>query len=363
MKTFLVIILSLSFFGLSFSQDKKEEFKPTFKVWGYAFGDYYYKIASDTGVAFGQGEYSKVPKDYQAFSFRRIYLGLDAQIAEDFSGTILLEGSDGTPITNGNRGVFIKLAYLEWKNLIPRASILIGQPPTPTWSLLTEKVWSYRAIEKTIADFRGLGGAVDLGILLTGKFDKKENFGYNFMFGNGKGAKPEDDKLKKYYSSLWGTFLDKKVIVEAYGDYEDYTGNKSKTTMKGFLAYQHVKYTVGVEAVQQIQKKFYAADSTNIVPFGISAYIHGILVKDKLRAFGRFDYYDPDTKYDISRTYTDLNNYYKQNFITVGLDYTPHKNVHIMPNVWVNTYSDKRTTKIERKADIVGRVTFFYIYK
>jgi hypothetical protein len=362
MKSFFSLLCLLAISSVSLTQDK-QEFKPTFKVWGYAFFDYFYKVASDTGVSFGQGEYSKVPKDYQAFSFRRIYLGLDAQIAENFSGQILLEGSDGTPITKGDRGVFIKAAYLEWKNLIPRASIFIGQSPTPTWPLLTEKVWAYRSVEKTITDFRGLGGSNDLGILISGKFDKKENFGYNFMFGNGKGSKPEDNKLKKYYGSLWGTVLDKRVIAEAYADYEDYTDIKSKITLKGFLAYQHEKFTVGVEALQQIQKKFYAADSTDIVPWGISSYVHATLLKDKLRAFARFDYYDPDTKYDTSRTYSDANNYYKQNFITLGLDYTPIKNVHVMPNVWINTYSDKRTTKIERKADVVGRVTFFYIYK
>ena len=68
---------------------------------------------------------------------------------------------------------------------------------------------------------------------------------------------------------------------------------------------------------------------------------------------------------------------YNEGFLTVGLDYTPNKNVHIMPNIWMNTYSDMRTkpasydatkasdrTKYyDRKSDMVVRLTFFYVFK
>ncbi len=75
----------------------------------------------------------------------------------------------------------------------------------------------------------------------------------------------------------------------------------------------------------------------------------------KLKAFARFDYYDPDTKSDSTG--------YKENFFTAGLDYMPIESVHFIPNVWVNSYSAKNSSAIERKADVVGRITFYYNYR
>lgn len=71
--------------------------------------------------------------------------------------------------------------------------------------------------------------------------------------------------------------------------------------------------------------------------------------------FVRFDYYDPDMNSDSAG--------YKENFFTAGLDYMPIESVHIMPNIWVNSYAAKNPAYSDRKADIVGRVTFFYNYK
>ena len=65
--------------------------------------------------------------------------------------------------------------------------------------------------------------------------------------------------------------------------------------------------------------------------------------------------YDPDTKNDTLG--------YRENFITAGLDYMPIDNVHFMPNVWVNSYSGKTSSLSEKKADVVARMTFFYVYR
>jgi len=65
---------------------------------------------------------------------------------------------------------------------------------------------------------------------------------------------------------------------------------------------------------------------------------------------------------------------YKQNFITLGLDFMPTKNVHIMPNIWYNHYSTQLSDvlnnatngnwadKAKGDYDLVYRVTFYYIF-
>lgn len=362
MKNILTILFLILYFTFNIiAQDIKEEFKPAFKPWGYAFGDYFYKIAGDT-AKFGLGEFSKIDKDRQGFTFRRVYLGLDAAISPDFSGSIVLEASDNITIGSGDRGIFLKLCYIEWKNLIPSGSIFIGQSSTPTW-LLPEKIWSYRAIEKSTVDFHGFGGSNDLGVAVMGKFDKAGMFGYHFMIGNGRGSKPENNKLKKFYGAVDASLLGNKLIIQPYADYQEDDELKSKFTLRGFAAFQSEKFTIGSEVVHQVQKNYYTTDSTNIVPFAFSVFAYATLVKNTLKAFGKFDYYDPDTKYDTSRTYTDKAYFYKENFLTVGLDYTPISNFHIMPNIWINMYSDKRNVKTDRKADVVSRFTFYFIFK
>lgn len=325
--------------------------EPSGKVHGYVFGDYFYKIGGNAAEV-SSSQYSKAEKDFQGFQFRRLYLYYDHTFDQKFSAQFLLEGNDKVLDPAGKHGVFIKTAYLEIKDILPLASLSLGLVPTPTWSLLSEKVWNYRSIEKTITDFRGLGNASDIGLLLHGIFDVDGMFGYHVMIGNGNGQKPEINKYKKYYAALFAKPM-KELILEGYVDYEPAASDLNKMTLKGFAAYQSSAFTFGVEFVQQTQQNAGGKD-TNRVPLGIAVFAWAPLpIVDALNAFVRYDLYNPDTKI------TDKG--YKEGFMTVGLDYMPIPNVHIMPNVWINTFSAKSSG--EKDADVVGRVTFFYIYK
>lgn len=349
----IISFISFLVFVLSFSQNTYTQDKGG-KLWGYAFGDYFYKVNGDsTGIS---TQYSVYPKSFQAFELRRIYLGYDYVFSDKFSSQFLLEGNDRI-LTSARLGIFIKAAFIEWK-AFDNASFVIGMIPTPTWSWsLNEKAWNYRSIEKTILDMRGLGNASDLGVATRGKFDKAGNYGFDFMIGNGNGQKPEINKFKKYYGTLFAKPV-KGLSLEAYGDYEPNSGDRNKTTFRGFASYQYKKFNIGAEVAGQIQKNAGGTD-IDAVPFGISTFIWGTLYakKDKpvLNAFARFDLYNPDSKNDTLG--------YKENFITAGLDYMPIDNVHFMPNIWVNSYSAKSQTTAEKKADVVARMTFYYIYK
>lgn len=325
------------------------------KVHGCLFGDYFYKIAGDST---GNGsQYSSLKKDEQAFQFRRFYLYYDHIFNETFSAQFLLEGNDKALEPGGRHGVFVKTAYLEWKDIIPMGNLMIGLVPTPTWSSpgsVAEKIWNYRSIEKTIADFRCLGSASDIGVSLRGNFDGEGKFNYVAMIGNGTGQKPENNKYKKYYAGLRAKPVN-EFVIEGYVDFEPAAGDKDKTTLKGFAAYQTETFTAGVEVVTQTQKKAGAAGADRS-PFGLSFFawapIPGV---DNLNAFARYDFFNPDTKVPKAG--------FNESFITAGLDYMPIKNVHFMPNVWVNTFSDKSPAGVSRDADVVARLTFFFVYK
>jgi hypothetical protein len=122
-------------------------------------------------------------------------------------------------------------------------------------------------------------------------------------------------------------------------------------TIKGMAGVILEPVTIGLSFAMQNQSKL-GAKGADVSPNGLSAFARGAIMEKTLAWFARFDMYNPDSKNDTIG--------YKENFITAGLDWQPEKDVHVMPNIWVNTWSDKSAAATKRDADIVGRLTFFY---
>ena len=404
----LLMMIALTSLKL-YAQEKQDtaEFKPSGKLWGYAFGDYFYKGHSDSLNRGKNNQFTGMVKGANAFEFRRIYLGYNYEIAPNFSAELLLAHenevnatSNGNPVnpassdllSDNSRAFYIKLANVRWKNVWKRTDLLIGQAATPAFPLLTEVIWGYRSIERTISDIRRTQ-SYDFGVSLQGKFTANENYGYDLMIGNGQSAKIENNMYKKFYGDVWAKFLDKKLILDIYSDYEpqieaplpggSMKGHITNNMIKGFIAYTTPKLTVAVEAfVNNLNNEDQGVqtaapdtkDTLTAFAEGISFYVKGPILKNKLGFFARYDMYNPNTKYDNVKysAYTDLNgnnnynSYNKEQFVTAGLDFTPNKQVHIMPNIWYNSYSSmlaNQTGSSKSDYDMVYRLTFYYIFR
>ncbi|HVU99074.1 MAG TPA: hypothetical protein VHE34_27820 [Puia sp.] len=385
------------------------------RLWGYMFGDYYAKGHSDSLNRGNANQYTGIPAGRSAFQFRRIYLGYDYNITQKFSAELLLaaednfpannppgSGTSGDELLNNKETFYIKLANIRWKNIWNGTDLVVGQQATPTFPMLTEKIWAYRSIERTITDIRRTP-SYDLGVGLQGNFDPKtKNFGYNLLVANGSSAKPEADNFKWFYGDVYFMFLDKKLIFDLYGDYERIGwvpengdiqyGHVSRQMTKAYVAYNTPALTIGVEAfVNHLQNAIAATNksdgkTTYLSPNaqGISAYVHGDIIKNSLRFFARWDGYSPNNKVDNSlysgykAGVSTIGNYvdgtpvgslnditYKQMFITAGLDFTPAKNVHLMPNIWYNHYKtqlDGKSGAYNGDYDIVYRMTFYFVF-
>src|ERR1700722_14118077 len=72
----------------------------TGRLWGYVFGDYYYKSHADSLNRGGSNQYSGIPQSRNAFQFRRIYLGYDYNISKKVSSELLLAAEDNFPAYN-----------------------------------------------------------------------------------------------------------------------------------------------------------------------------------------------------------------------------------------------------------------------
>jgi len=411
--TFILVFVSFSMDTIAQSIDSTTVFKPHGTLWGYVFGDFAFKGNADTvggGLGRGTTQYSKMPQNARLFQFRRVYLGYNYDISPKFSAEILLAaeddfypGSVGNQTTTGDAlldnkfAPYLKLANIRWKNVYSGADLVFGQVATPAFPLLSEVVWGYRSIERTVTDLRRTP-SFDQGITLQGRFDRDTNFGYNLMVGNGKGAVPENDAFQWFYGDVWAKFFNKKLIIDIYQDYEklDWTPivdgqtgafHHDRNMTKLFVAYSVPKFTIGVEAFTNTLMGDVEASSLKntyyrtTVATAFSVYARGRVYKDKLGFFARYDNYDPSHKINEvtgdSRiiSYVPLTSQYdpttKEQFVTFGMDFTPFPNIHIMPNFWLNTYQCSLPVEdygLNAKGsgvkgtDAVYRLTVYYIF-
>jgi len=354
----LLLLCSLIGFLLyppcSISQQKNDEY-PRGKISGVLFADYFNKITGDSTGS--QYQYSQFKKGTQGFAVRRIRFIYEHFFSENFNSGIIIEGNDMTKLDGRMSIVFIQ-ASLEWKNIIPYGSVVMGLMPSPTfvWGL-SEKLYGYRSVEKTIADMNGIGQATDLGLLLRGDFDKKSTYGYKIMLGNGNGNKPEFSKFLKYYGSIWAKPIN-ELTLEVYADYHHKEEGVDRTTLKGIADFKTSVFNIGVEYVYQLRNKFYAGGA-NAVPMGISGYFNFCVLRSKeknslLEIFLRYDLFNTDTQ--------TKNSGFINHFGIAGLDIQPIKYIHIMPNLWFMGYQKKDANIPGQKSDVSGRLTIWCTY-
>ena len=398
--------------------------KPQRRVWGYAFGDFYYNAHADQNLVEATGvpaagsrgpeqNYNSVPKYRNAFQFRRIYLGYDYEITKKFKAELLLAsepsantGVNGTTsiqngdnLVDGKMSFYIKNINIRYRDLWNGTDLVVGEMATPGFAVnepgtngptsLAESTWGYRFIEKTVSDVHK-NNSYDVGAALQGTFDPKtKNFGYVLMVGNNTQASllsatsANTGFYKIFYGDIWGKFLDKHLLVDVYADYvrtgsaTATIGGQAHNMLKGFVAYTSSKLSVGVEAYTQkltngVTNTTLATPQDATVQ-ALSVWVKGPIVKDKLGFFARYDGYNPNTDYvgadAYSATpgiYSSYSPVYKEKFITGGLDITPTKNVHFAPNVWYVSYKDQRDSgvagRIKDDHNLVYRMTFYYVF-
>ena len=293
---------------------------------GVMFGEYYYILAADEAD-------TKQPLKRNAFQFRRMYFTYQKDIATDFAIRFRLEAKDAGFAQGSKMEPFVKHGYLQWKKGLGDADIYLGLSGTPTWAV-AEKVWGYRSVAKTVLDWNKIGSSADLGAALKGAAGQ---LSYHLMVGNGPGQKSEDDHGKKFYGSLSLKAAD-RLILEGYADFNARPAGRNERTFKGFVGWQGAKSKVGLEAFSRTNEQAGAGGEDQVLT-GVSAF-GSLPLGAAFKGFGRFD----AISHDAEDT-TDLL------FIT-GLDYSAAKAVHLMPNVIVESSSD-------RDANVQGRLTFF----
>src|SRR5919206_2248000 len=103
----VLLFLSLGFIMLihyAAAQEKTPPdtaFKPSGQLWGYVFGDYYYKAHSDPLNRGGANQYTGIEEGRNAFQIRRAYLGYNYNLHPKFSAELLLAAEDNLTTRTG----------------------------------------------------------------------------------------------------------------------------------------------------------------------------------------------------------------------------------------------------------------------
>ena len=334
-KVFLIVLLTIVFCSqMGFAQQGK--------ISGYMFGDYYYMAAHHDSAVDGKN----------GFWFRRIYFGYDRKLNENFSVRLRTEmAHSGDFISSSTAVPFVKDAYLSWK--LGKTTLLLGISPTPTWSVV-EKTWGYRSVEKTAVDLQKFASSRDFGIAIKGNLSSDGKIQYHAMIGNGNSNKSETNEGKKVMLSL-SFYPTKKITIEVYGDWNNNPGANDWATLQGFVAYQTGKARFGLQYARQSRNVEDGAD----LNLSLGSLFCVATISDNTSLFARVDrMFDPNPiGHKIS--YIPFDNTAKSTFLVAGLDFAPHKDVHLMPNVEVVVY-DKNDAGVKPDTDLIPRFTLYY---
>ncbi len=279
------------------------------KISGVMFADYYSVLSADAGEA-------KLPEKQNAFQLRRVYFTYDRPVSDRFDVRVRFEANDAGFGSGDKMVPFVKNAYLQWKGALG-GDLYIGASGTPTWEL-AEKVWGYRSIEKTVLDLNKIGSSADIGLALKGHAGRAS---YHVMVANGPGQKSESDNGKKLYASVQ-LQPGESNRLELCGDLDMLPGGDS-FTLKAFAGRMGSGFQGGLEVFTRVDREASASDpGGDRTRSGLSAF-GSLPVADSWRGFARLDALNND-----DADTTDL-------VVIAGLDWAADKNVHIMPNLYV----------------------------
>lgn len=309
------------------------------KISGYIFGDYFYELSHPNAAT------DKLNRN--GFQFRRAYFTYDRDLSEKFSMRFRLEmnSPDLTRVqdfgTSSTLAPFIKHAYLRWNNFLPQSKLSFGLIGTPTFNI-SEEFWGYRSVEKTVMDLRGIAPSSDFGAVLEGKLSNSGVLNYAIFVANGTGTRSETDKNKRVYVNL-PIRIQGGFSFVPYFDYEGGNNGRDKNVLAMFAGLQKPRFHGGVEVFQKKSNNV-LANNQDRTENGFSVF-GAVKAADKVKLFGRFDNYDPNTDVDDDGN----------SLIIAGLDFTADKSVNVIPNVRMESYQASGLD-----ANTIGQVTVFF---
>ena len=288
---------------------------------GLFYLDYEYLVSSEDEEEEGEN----------GFDYRRMYLTADYSLSDEFSGRARLEAASGP----GGSSPFVKDLYLTWKGALAEGhDMVIGVQGPPVFTL-SEKVWGYRSLERTIMDRQAVSSSRDMGVSATGGLAANGDLTYSLMVGNNNSVRGEDDKYKRLYGQL--AFQSDYVAASVGGDYAS-GDDQNAVTANAFVSYGVGLIRVGAEGFfQQVDYDNFDASTERM---GVSGWVV-TPVTEKVELIGRVDFVEND--YGAASV--------DETFVIGGVAFSPNPKVHFIPNVYLVNATG------QNDPEIAGRMT------
>ncbi len=334
--TLLTLLCLPLFSGQTFSQVKFS---------GYTYFDYYFVVKN----------HNKKIEDQNGIWFRRIYLTMDNKLNEVLSIRFRTEfNSPGDFTTKDKLIPFIKDVYLKLEH--KNQSIIFGISPTPTYEVI-EEVWGYRSVEKTPLDLQKFSPSRETGIAFKGTLDSKKIVNYHLMFANGNGESSENNKGKEILFTLTIRTIS-GLIIEGYLDYDNRTNGNEWNTQQGFIGYKTNEFRSGLQYSHQNRK---ASSTANKIGYDIFSFFMVGNLSPNVSGFLRFDRNFDANPDGAKISYLPFDSSCASKLFIVGLDFSPNKDVHIIPNAEIVNY-DSPDSGPKPNSDFIPRLTIYYTF-
>lgn len=312
------------------------------RISGEFFGDLYYFMDSENAANEGES----------GFLIRRGTLTYDYSHNRTFRSRLRME-ADQAAVTGSNRLlVYIKDAYLQWRGMLGAGhDAVFGISPTPSFQT-SEEFWGYRSLEKTILDHRGLVSSRDIGLDFKGGLAGNASYwlklGNNSIDGRGTSLRMYGTvKLSITQQAVMTLSSDWHKGESTFPGFGVVKGNR--TVVAGFIGYiVPTQYSIGVEGVYRLQEANDLVNPTtleNLKTSGFSTF-SWVSLAQTWKLIARYDYLKANSRVPESGLH----------YLLIGLDYSPSRTIHVMPNV---VLQDRKSAS---GSDISGRLTVFFTY-
>jgi hypothetical protein len=301
------------------------------EISGQAFIDYYYQIVSPDAAEEG----------LNGFTYRRFRLTSDVQLTDAFSARLRL---DAQASSFGDKGPqpFVKDLFLVWE-VGGGHSLRIGVLPPPAFQI-TERIWVYRELEKTLLDVSGVVASRDVGLRANGPLGS-DRVRYGVMVGNNSEVFPEDDRYKRVYGQI-EFFPTDRIIAAVASNWAAYEGpQEAQFVVSGVAGYVADTWRVGAEGFYELGTFERGDDAVSVGGSLFADYWFtpswGVVGRvDRVQREGLID---PEAAPSfVGRTHSTLG--------IAAIVYSPNEHVRLVPNVLL-AKDDGGT------ADLVGRFT------
>ncbi len=233
--------------------------------------------------------------NYNSFDVGRVYLTAATKYSPAIASKIVLEANT---LSAGNN-VFLKLAFLQWKDAAGVFTVEGGMPST-LWIGAEEAVWKYRFVEKVQTDLEGVLKAADKGVKVSYKLPAKLGVA-EAMLSNGEGYSAleaadyrnkvtKDGHLKLALMPIEG--LDSLTVSAQYIGSVGLPRVRERFTAG--LAYKGKKFSLGASMFRSVDFSTVTAAGAAAAKSGFSVY-GDLPLSEKLSVFMRVDNTDNST--------------------------------------------------------------------